>query len=169
MIVLLLGGVLSGQIQEPVGLCEVLRNLESYNGKIVTVRAFVTGGSRHGYYLVDNKKQIPCPSMPNSKADWPPTIDLSWPGSAGLEPTPLPFDRDTAAQEKFYDSIRKLEQQTDPERVMQATFVGQIRTRRSISIFHNKVDDVYAGNGYGQFGMHPGRLVIKTVLDITIE
>lgn len=169
MIVLFFSSVLFGQMQKPIGVCELLRNVESYNGQIVTIRAFVGGGPRHGYYLVDNRKETPCSSMSEAKVNWPPTIDLIWPGSAGLERTSVPFERDVTNQEKFYESMRTVEQKSDPDRMVEATFVGQIRTRRSMTIFHNKQDDVYAGNGYGHFGMHPAQLVTKTILNITVE
>jgi hypothetical protein len=169
MVVLFLGTIFWGQMQKPIGICELLRNVESYNGQIVTIRAFVVGGLPHGYYLVDNRMETPCSSMPDSRINWPPTIDLIWPGSAGLERVPLPFERDIGAQKKFYESMRTLEQKAVPGRMVEATFVGQVRTRRSLTILHNKQDNVYAGNGYGQFGMHPAQLVIKTVLNITTE
>jgi hypothetical protein len=173
MIVLLLGSVLSGQPQEPVGTCELLRNIESYNGKLITVRAFIGGGSRHGYYLVDSKvdsrKEIPCPSMPSSKADWPPTIDFVWPGNPVLERNPAPFERDIAAEGKLNEALSKVKQENDSDRMVLATFVGQIRTRPSIKIIYDKAENGYFGTGYGYFGRHPAQLVVSTVLNITIE
>jgi len=53
--------------------------------------------------------------------------------------------------------------------MVEATFEGQIRTRPSITIFHDSRENVYAGNGYGQFGMHPAQLIIKTVSNISIQ
>jgi hypothetical protein len=174
MMVILISSVLAEQPQESIEICELLRDLEKYNGKIVTVRAFVNGGRRHGYYLVDTrpdgyKKEIPCPSMPNSKSDWPPTIDFVWPSNTVLRRNPAPFERDTTAEGKLNEAISNVVQEKNPDRKVLATFVGQIRTRPSITILHDKAENGYFGTGYGHLGMHPAQLVIKTVLDIRIE
>ena len=98
IIALLLSGLLVGPLQKSVDVCELLRNIETYNGQIVTVRAFVGGGSRHGYYLMDNKHETGCASLPKSKTSWPPTIDLTWPGGPELGGFVVPFELDVAGR-----------------------------------------------------------------------
>jgi len=70
---------------------------------------------------------------------------------------------------RFYESIRSLAEDNDAGHIVEATVVGQIRTRPSITIVHETREDVYAGNGFGQFGMDPAQLIIKTVSNISIQ
>src|SRR5207247_11341649 len=73
---LLLTALLPGQQSSPISVCELLRDSDNYGGKIVTIRAYIHGGARHGYYLAENADEKQCSEMPNSKREWPPTVGL---------------------------------------------------------------------------------------------
>src|SRR5438552_300205 len=75
---LLLTALLPGQQSSPISVCELLRDSDKYGGKIVTIRAYIHGGARHGYYLAENADEKQCSEMPNSKREWPPTVALRW-------------------------------------------------------------------------------------------
>src|SRR6266566_8872100 len=154
---LLLTALLPGQQSSPISVCELLRDSDRYSDRIVTIRAYVHGGARHGYYLTDNADEKQCSQMPNSKIEWPPTVALRW-GTPGAVRGSDSFERDEEASTAFYEAVREIESQ---RRTPFATITGQIRTRRDIKILHRTKEDlgtkedVYVGNGYGQFGMHP--------------
>jgi hypothetical protein len=167
VMIFLFSGAFQAQTQKQVGVCEVLRNLESYAGKLITIHAVVLGGTRHGYYLADSSQEAPCYSMPNDKTDWSPTIYLVWPSSRGVTGGSPPFERDKTAEEKFNAVIRQAQKSSG--RLVTATLVGQIRTRRALRLFHDKKENIYFGNGYGEGGMHPAQFVIKTITAMDIE
>ena len=162
---LLLTALLPGQQSSPISVCELLRDSDKYGGKIVTIRAYIHGGARHGYYLAENADEKQCSEMPNSKREWPPTVALRW-LTPGAVPGSDAFEREEKVFAAFYDAIREIGNQ---RRTPLATITGQIRTRRDIKIFHELKENIYVGNGYGQFGMHPVQLIIQAVLDIRGE
>src|SRR5262245_20507970 len=131
--VLLLSSFLSLRLQQPVEVCELLRHVESYDGKIITISGFLGGGGRHGPFLTQDPRYTPCPQMPLSKQDWPSAIAVTWPG-ADTGRRPVPFGTDAKAAELFYTALQRV----GPDRLLKVTLEGQVRTRNSIRIFHDK-------------------------------
>ena len=162
---LLLTALLPGQQSSPISVCELLRDSDKYGGKIVTIRAYIHGGERHGYYLAENADEKPCSKMPNSKREWPPTVALRW-FALDAVPGSDAFERTEKAVDAFYDAIREI---GNRRRTPVAMITGKIRTGRDIKIFHEPKENIYAGNGYGEFGMHPVQLLVQAVLEIRGE
>src|SRR3989442_1005661 len=147
--------------EKPLTVCEILSNLDTYRGKMVTIRGVIVGGHRHGWALYDyDQAQRPCPSVMKRGLKWPSSIYLTWPSDPNPEDGPITFEPDLATIEQSLVKIREIQKSDDVWII--ATFHGELRARKDIVIFQSE-DGSYYGSGYGPGGQDPAHLVIGSV------
>lgn len=148
-------------------ICEVLNDRLKYNGKTVSVRASVEGGTRHGYYLTDVKgDDLPCSGMPKTGWTHPSTLHPVWP----LSPLPrkgTALQRDGAGQRELFRIFNDVRRANTHRRVT-ATFTGRIRTKDDVKI-HCDSEGSCTGNGYGPRRDNAATLIIQKISDIAVE
>lgn len=151
--------------ERPLSVCEALSKLEQYRGKMVKITGVLVKSHRHGSYLEDLDIDV-CREGKKGKG-LPASIRLAWPSQQNLEDGPRDFQPDTEEIEKNLSEVERLTKSKDSLLII-ATFWGQLRSRKGISIVHDKQNENWYGNGYGQMGMCAAQLVIKAVTDATV-
>jgi hypothetical protein len=151
-------------------VCQALSELDRYRGEIVEIRGLVQGNLYHGLVLRDFEIKGECPMLAKSGRHWPSAIRFSFPPANYSPPDgPLNFVPDTEVINKFLEDIRRLFQEAETNHnyniCYRATFIGELRSRKDISISIFK-ENSYAGNGYGQAGQYPAVLHLKTIVDL---
>jgi hypothetical protein len=150
-----------GTRSEPLSICSVVAELQSYRGKTITVRGnasitphlFAIGG-------VGNCEK----KFVTNGYEWTSALSLISSIHKRPEDAPMPFVTDSASVERLKALLRK--RASSGERpVLGVTIVGQVRARhRYLPVRYG--DGETRGNGYGYMAFFPGQLVIKTVLDV---
>ena len=158
---LLLLNTLLGDRPRVVTVCELMKDLKSFNGKILAVRGELSTGPEEftvrddkcGYRLVTEGHSWPC-------ALW-----LTPPG--GLAETPVNFRVDETAFRQFWATVNEARAKRKSARVV-ATFVGKLETRTR---FYGGpgANSPWIGNGFGHLNAYPGQVVLQTVKDVLIE
>jgi len=70
-----------GQDNE-LGVCEVLKNIERFQGRIVTLKGWLNMNWRHGVNFItetETEDSTSCPGLIGKRAAWPGEIHLVWP------------------------------------------------------------------------------------------
>ena len=150
----------------PVTVCEVLTNLDLYQGKIITLRAILRGG-RHGEFLQDANGDEPCEGVSKRRRAWPPAVAVTqYTRGSDVEDGPATFESDT---EEIATALAEGRSQVgqNSHLAIIATFTGELRARKDIQIVRHP-DGWYYGTGYGQGGQYPALLVLKTVRDVRV-
>jgi hypothetical protein len=75
---------------------------------------------------------------------------------------PRKFQPDADDIQKNLGDLKKQVRANNRLRIT-ATFLGELRARRKITIVRN--ESSWHGNGYGQMGRYPAQLVIRTVVN----
>ena len=148
--------------QKAVSVCEVLSNPSKYEGRLVKVRARLTGGGRHGVYKTDQYDDRPCPGKQREGITWPSTLYPQDPRD--LKATTIGRtigSPDLRALDAFWSRVRSSH---GTESIL-ATFVGEVRFKPGVQIVCD-AEGGCGGTGYGQFGMHPAMLILKTIVDV---
>jgi hypothetical protein len=155
---------------KPVNVCELLSNIDRYQGKQVTVRG-VFDWSRHGWILMDNPDWRHCPAVEKQGHTWPPAIELRrFIKGSQLEDGPASFETDAQVEEilsKPQHIVKEQIEKGGEQLSIIATFTGELRSQKNMRIVGTK-DDSYYGFGYGQAGQFPAQLVIKSVRDVKV-
>jgi hypothetical protein len=146
-------------------VCEALSKLEQYRGRMVKITGVFVKSHRHGSYLEDLDTDV-CREGKKGNG-LPASIRLAWPSQKNLEDGERDFEPDTEDIARNLAEVERLTKSNDKLQIV-ATFWGQLRSRRGISIKHDKQNESWYGNGYGQMGMCAAQLVIKTVTDATV-
>ena len=134
---------------------------------MITIRATLLGGNRHGWILQDQPGDEPCKEVRRQGRTWPPAIAVrEWTEGSDIEDGAPPFESNTQQISTALAEAKKLVSRDDSLAII-ATFVGELRSRKDIHIFRTK-EGWYMGNGYAQEGQYPALLVLKTVLDVKI-
>jgi len=150
--------------EKPLTVCEILSNLDTYRGKMITIRGVMIGGHRHGWTLYDyDQGQNGCPDVLKRGLRWPSSISLSWPTDPNPEDGPIIFQPDLGMIERSLAKIQKIQGSDDVWII--ATIHGELRARNDIVIFHGD-DGSYYGSGYGPGGQDPAQLMIERVSDL---
>jgi hypothetical protein len=149
--------------ERAVSVCDVLSKLDHYRGRMIAVRAMLSGGY-HGQFLTDWPGNEPCEQVREQGRAWPPAIAVVRSTKyADLEDGPAKFESDTRQIEAALAEAEKVVK-SDHRQVIVATFVGELRSRKDIQIIR-KEEGWYMGIGYAQSGQYPALLVLKTVCD----
>lgn len=149
-----------------VTVCEVLTNLDLYQGKIITLKAILRGG-RHGEFLQDANGDEPCEGVSKHGHAWPPALAIAqYTRGSDVEDGPAAFESDT---EEIRTALAEARDQVRGRSglAIVATFTGQLRARKDIQIVRDP-ERGYYGTGYGQGGQYPALLVLKTVRDVSV-
>ncbi len=137
-------------------VCEVLADLKTLNGKIISVRGTVTGGGQ-GAFLVGK-----CPShLVVNGFTWPDAIWLAFPSRSGI-----PFEADLAAYQRAQATVNGLHPRDGDEVVM--TYVGIVETDDLAKRTFLDRQGKPVGIGFGAQNVAPAQLTIKTVRDATV-
>jgi hypothetical protein len=137
--------------REPLGVCRVLSELDTFRGKIVTHKGVVIPSHLEGSALYDSPES-PCHTFGTK---WPAGLYLVWPNDSNPEDGPRNFRPNTLEIEKNY---RKVAIQAQKEgKLVLAIFVGELRARKGIQIFPPRKEATYGGNGYGNLGQYPAQ------------
>jgi hypothetical protein len=143
-------------------VCDLLKDLRMYRGKVITVRGIVYE-SREIFAL--GGRDCSTRFVTNGFA-WPNAISLESSDYPSQEYDRAEFRTDDDALLRLQESIR-LTPRGEGRPEVWATFVGQLRVRHEyISI--RMGDGSIRGNGYGHLAWYPAQLVIKTVRDIAV-
>jgi hypothetical protein len=141
--------------QRVVSVCDILANLESYRGKVVTVR---------GAYTYIGLRQDGCPA-PFVTGDhrWPPILNLTdavykWPGDP-----PLVFKTDYESWDRLERTALRAGKQGRSVEIW-ATITGQVRAQPGYLLPDKRVR-----GGYGPGATLPAELVVKRVVDIEVK
>ncbi len=151
----MLSGFQSKETRRPskvYSVCEVLADLASFNGKMISVRGAVLGGQ--GTFLVGN-----CQSKLVVKGfTWPNLIWLTFPYKSST-----PFNADLATYQHVMDAVKRMHPGKNDQIVL--TYLGVLESddlakRTSLNRMGQPT-----GIGFGAQNMAPAQLVIKTVMD----
>jgi hypothetical protein len=151
-----------------LSVCDVLRDIETLNGRTVTVRGTIAWTQRHGISefvqegLADPYAQR-CPGMQGRKRSWPPALHVSSPRNLDRDETSVTFQEQHPDLSDLAATLRDHQQRLGRE-VFVATITGEVRTRENVRI-KRRGDDII-GNGYGQGGSCPGLLIFKTIVGV---
>jgi hypothetical protein len=148
-----------------LSVCDVLKNIETLNGQMITVRALIGWNQRHGITALAQENLDPyvqrCPGIGKPKKSWPPILQLESPKTLGAEDGAVTFTEKAPGLADIIATIREHERRTG-KNVLIVTITGEIKTRSNMEI-RRRGDDI-VGNGYGQAGACPGLMVLETVL-----
>ncbi len=142
-------------------VCELLKDVRSYNGKIVAVRGEWSVGEEHN--LLQNEGGKPCPQrFVTSGFVWPDAIDLR-PGDP--EDFPVPFEIDESdIQCMLREAEDRSKTKEDEPAITVATFIGLLITREEFELVKTPGPVVeIRGLGFGHLGAFPAELQYKTL------
>lgn len=164
--VLLLGAAAPGLFAQhggngrPLNICEVLKRLNGYRGKVVTVtgRLYV---SREIAIL----EGVGCArKFVTDGHVWPPAINLVGSDSPPQQDDhPVSFETEVGTMRRLID----LGKQAQGGKEVWVTLVGQIRARKKYVPVHTRYGAMW--NGYGHLAVNPAELVIKALIDARVK
>lgn len=144
-----------------VTVCEVLKGLNSYNGKMVAVRGEWVVGEEHNFLRAGDCSQ----KLITSGYVWPNAIHLVYPPSPQAQ-TPVGFRLDERAMRRVNRAIEKQAKEHGAGSVW-ITFVGKLETPESL-----QVADYGGGrlvpNGLGHLGGFPAQLIVRTARGVVV-
>ncbi len=143
-------------------VCELLRDLATYQHKVVAVRGELMRGEEHFYLQGDrcSKKLV------TSGFVWPDAINLEQPGSPFVE-TPVLFKLDLVSMNDLALAIQKATAGGESVRIW-ATFVGKLETREHLEVVRTGTNKL-VGYGFGHLNAFPAQVVYERVRDVTIK
>ena len=134
-------------------VCEVINSLPCYRGKVITIRGVVYYGGTHGWTLGDISDDEVCVKW--GKEKWPSGINLVW----------ASFETDSVR--KSWALIEKLSNHK-PDLTFAATVTGELRARWWTTLYRNKKEKWFYGNGYGHLGQFPAELIVSNITDLQV-
>ena len=143
---------------QPLTVCDVLKDLQEYRGKIVQIRGRWNGPILEGRA---------CAPLKTGDYEWPSGVAIQFPSSRTLErEEPVAWALDQEAYNQIErERLQALEHTTE----ILATFIGRLDAREEgLQILRRPDGDVIT-NGYGHLGVYPAQLVIATVKDLVHE
>jgi hypothetical protein len=156
--VLVLVELAFGKEGEPLTVCQILSDLEYYQGKSVLVIGYFEWG-RHGWYLEDNVDERPCPMLERTGYNSSPTLYMQiFPSkSARIEARLRPFQEIVHREtKKGKDDLR-----------VSATLKGELHFEPNAIITRDQEGN-YSGNAYGLNGACRATLIIHDVLEAKV-
>ncbi len=145
---------------KPMTVCQLLKNLDRYRGKVVVVRGVWTYSREvTALYAEDCGKSIRYRGL-----QWPPAFDVVTPEAADPESGPVAFKADASSLTKLA-AIYK-EHPAKPTMKVEATVVGLLVVRNSYVVSHPDRQD--HGGGFGAFGLFPAQIVVKEFRDFGV-
>ncbi len=150
-------------------VCQLLKDLSSYQNRRIRLRAVVGENTYHGDYLKDADQGAAETSCPGLRK-WPAGIAVVWPkASAGTE-TPgasIPKKEQVA---RAWSAIDKHARDVMSRKVT-AIFVGRIESRKGIKILRivERGEPLWIGDGYGHSGQFPAQLLVQSMTDVWVE
>jgi hypothetical protein len=158
---LLLSSTLGDQ-SRVLSLCEFIADLQSYNGKVVIVRAEFHGGPEQ-FYLSGGKCKK---RFVTDGYIWLDAIHLALPGSREA-PATLPFQPDFVALSGFLEQVKTATAKNGATRGC-VTVEGMLQTRDKYQIV-TAPDGTKKGWGFGQMGAFPAQLIPRNVKDARLQ
>lgn len=160
-VLLILVSVASGHSSAPtvLPLCEVLRDLQAYQGRTVTVRGLVYFGdevSALGTTSCDVANQT-------NGYTWPNAIAITGPDEARILGLSAPLALDKSSLEE----LRTVTAGAGPTAQVWASMTGVLQTRKTFSVWTGGDDRLHA-NGFGHLGSYPAMLVLGSVGNIRL-
>jgi hypothetical protein len=144
--------------ERPPSVCELLLNVNQYNGKQIAVRG-IYNWTTHGSYLTANADYNgSCQEVEKQGHTWPSGIRFS--GGANWRQVNSKLE-DARQLQRLHYSTKGME-----PLLIVATFIGTVETRDNLKIVRRD-DGSYQGNGYGPGGRFPAFLIPSDVEDIT--
>lgn len=139
---------------KPLTICELFHRLRSYKNKTITITGVLF---ESGSYMIG---QTGCPKkFVTDGSTWPTTVVLD----STLAIEDAPFHTDQGSMEKLFEA--SLNQPKGSE--ISVTVTGQLRLRKQyhLDLTPRKIH----GTGYGDFGMSPALLLVKTIDEIVVK
>ncbi len=134
--------VISQGLGEALSVCEALNQSNEINGKQITVRGFLQGSPRHGYWLYSSREahRDPCRGWPTRFLTAPAIIGVGEP-IAG-----------TRGPDEYRDLVIEMNHRysADDYSSMEVEAEGILVSKWPLLIIR-KQDGSYMGNGYGQY------------------
>jgi hypothetical protein len=158
MFVLILVEFAFGQTGKPLSVCQILSELENYQGKTVLVRGYFEWG-RHGYYLEDNVDERPCPMLEKTRYTSSPTLYMQSLASQSA--------RIQAKLRPSQEIVNKEVKRGKNDLQVIATLKGELHYNPNATITRDQEGN-YSGNGYGLNGACRAVLVIEEVLEAKV-
>jgi hypothetical protein len=116
---------------------------------------------------LENLQKIFCQTGLKKTNRLPASIRLAWPSERNLDDGPRTFQPDVEEIERNLAHVEKQVKGRD-DLLITATFCGELRSRKGLVIIEDKDNQSWYGNGYGQMGMCPAQLVIRTVVNAKV-
>ncbi|MBN9658996.1 MAG: hypothetical protein J0H49_12505 [Acidobacteria bacterium] len=137
------------QSSKPLSVCEVLADLQSYRGKVISVRGQLLRGEE-GSYLTSDKCARP---LETNGYTWKNPIPLSLlPGSADIA---------VSAQSRE----RLIQASANTDKAVWVTYAGRLETRTSFEMVH-RGDGQVVPYGYGHLNACPAELIFTEIRDV---
>jgi len=147
-----------GEQGKPLSVCQVLSNLENYQGKSIQVIGYFEWG-RHGWYLEDNVDSRSCPMV--GKKEY-----TSYP-ALFMQTIPSQRVRIEAKLRPFQEIVNKeIKKEKDDLRVI-ATLRGELHFEPNV-IINRDQEGNFSGNGYGLDGACRAALIIEEILEASV-
>lgn len=168
-----------GDTVQAVSICDLFKDLKSYNGKMISVRGLLYSGKEISALggRCESKFVTDIPYGPNYPFIPRPVLRYAWPAALDLVPSSLvdagevvvEFQTDYAVVNRNFDLIR-LERSRLGKRDLDVwlTVVGKLRVKPEYGVM-TMPDGTLKGSGFGHLGTYPGQLVIKTTSDPKVE
>jgi hypothetical protein len=138
---------------QPTKLCDLLKNLQFYRGKIVAVR---------GIYWYGLRQTCPEPFV-TSGHTWPSALNLADSDFMAKYGDPVPFETDRESWDRL-DELTIREGKAGRREEIWVTIVGKLQTPEA----YTRRDGQVVG-GYGHLGVFPAELVVERVSEIAIK
>jgi hypothetical protein len=151
-------GCVRSEGKKSLTVCEVLANIDDYQGKQISVTG-VFNWTTHGWTLSNNSDFRPCPSVQKK--------GRTWPGGIYLNVIETESQRIAAMLSEFNRTVREHNRSGIDRLSILATFTGELSFNEGAKIYR-RPDKAYAGSGYGLNGQFPAFLLVKDVRDIKL-
>lgn len=155
--------------QEAVDLCDVLKNLEAWNGKLVEVHGTMkiwSNGVEGGAYLYppvcDAQIRImDFSAIPVQESTFTSGVELADP-QARTAIHKVDFQWDRKERDRYRNAMNRIDRD---RQYIKLTVVGMFETRVPLSRLVSRGTEM----GFGHMGYLPGHILVKTIKDIVVE
>jgi hypothetical protein len=137
--------------RQPVTICELLKNVQAYRGKVVAVR---------GIYWYGLRQSCAEPLVTGGHA-WPSALNLVDTAAARSEAETPAFKTDRSSWDRL-DELVVREAKAGQREEIWATVVGFVRAPVTY------IRDGKVVGGYGHLGAFPAELVVEHISDVSI-
>ncbi|MGC4055145.1 MAG: hypothetical protein QM757_40420 [Paludibaculum sp.] len=150
-----------------LSVCEVLKNVERLNNRMVTIRGVVGWGFRHGLHNIGQEgldsAELICPAAQGRKRLWIPALQLTSPQNLEAHEGAVSFREKSPTLSDLAGLLRGESIRFGKSEAI-VTMTGELKTRKGIRIERHG-DDII-GNGFGQAGALSALLVVRTVVAV---